>query len=389
MVKLAGGLANLRGDLVQAAQYALQEANNNAAAARTPQEKADAALAQAQANADLIKAQFTEKSRDYDLFTAYLEANGDSVNAIRTQVAKAKEGLNSAIRGGNKSDINAARIELINQEAALRKAIGASRDGDFQLLGKLIAGEDPVKLAILEQAAAKEALARAVGPDEIRDATIRLIDANRALLSAKDAARLSMMGLRQAEAQAMEDEVAAAQIGVEMARQQLNDLIRAGAGDAAVNNARAALVTADKAAKDAVFQERQDEYKWLLDMGRITKSQYINYLEGLKSTLVPGTKQFKELELSIKQLKDDVGGDLQANLPTSLRLPTLYEVRRFDQTATSSGATSAAGIGYQDNRNVSVEITVNEASSGSTEQIVSVLNDALGVGRNGYYGKKY
>jgi TP901 family phage tail tape measure protein len=346
--RLYGGLATLRGDLVEAALFAIEEANRNMDAARTPEEKANAALAQAQANADLIKAQFSERARDFDLFAAYLSSNGDSYGAAKTQLVKAQEALAAALRGGNKDEINQARIELLNQEAAFRQAAGAKRDGEFALLSSIIAGDDPVKQAILEQAAAQEAFARAVGPDEIRDATIRLNEANRAVANAQNDVRIAMMGLRQAELEAVEDSVGSAQLGVEIARQQLNDLIKAGAGDAAIANARAALISADKAAKDAAFQERQDEYKWLLDMGRITKSQYINYLEGLKNTLLPGTRQFKDLELAIKQLKSDIGGDLQANLPTSLALPTLYEVRRFNQ---SQGDYSSRASGQVTNNN--------------------------------------
>jgi hypothetical protein len=200
-------------------------------------------------------------------------------------------------------------------------------------------------------------------------------------------ARYSVYNLRQAELQAMGDDVGAAQVAAELARQQLNDAIKAGAGVSAVNNARASFISADKAAKDAVFQDRMDEYKWLLDMGRISKSQYINYLEGLKSTLIPGTKQFKDLELSIKQLKDDVGGDLQANLPTSLRLPTLYEVRRFDQTPQMGG--SGYGVGYQDNRQVSISVEINDASQDTAGIVVKTLEDALGTGRNGYGQRRF
>ena len=79
-------------------------------------------------------------------------------------------------------------------------------------------------------------------------------------------------------------------------------------------------------------------------MGQITKGQYAEYLEGLKSTLIPGTRQFKELGLTIKQLKDDIGSDLQHNLPTSLALPTLYEVRRLNQMQGSSASTFRAKV---------------------------------------------
>ena len=42
-------------------------------------------------------------------------------------------------------------------------------------------------------------------------------------------------------------------------------------------------------------------------------------------------------------LKDDIGSDLQHNLPTSLALPTLYEVRRLNQMQGSSASTAMGG----------------------------------------------
>lgn len=387
---LAKGIAELSGDNAKAGQIAIQKAQAALAAAKTPSEKNAALLELLRANQEAIKLAFEDRARDFDLFAAYLESNGNSFAAVKTRLEKAKAALESARKTGNKNDINAALIDLLNQEAAFRKAQDEEATKQSEYLSALQDGDDPIKRAIREQADATAALARAVGPDEIRDATIRLNNANRELANARNDARTAMMTLRQAEAQAMGDEVAAAQIGVEIARQQLNDLIKAGAGAAAIANGRIALVNADKAAKDAVFQERQDEYKWLLDMGKISKSQYINYLEGLKSTLIPGTRQFKDLELTIKQLKNDIGGDLQANLPTSLRLPTLYEVRRFDQTPQSAGtAGRAGGIGYQDNRQVSIQVEINNATQDVQTVLMRTLEDAIGTGRNGYGERRY
>ena len=122
-------------------------------------------------------------------------------------------------------------------------------------------------------------------------------------------------------------------------------------------------------------------------MGKITKSQYANYLEGLKATLIPGTKQFKDLELTIKQLKNDIGSDLQQNLPTSLALPTLYEVRRLDQVSQTRDANGRAGIGYQDNRTQDIKIYVNNGMGES--EVVQVLSDALGTGRSGSGPRRY
>lgn len=389
-IDLIKGLAELSGNIIAIAQAGIARAKAQLAAAKTPQEINSAQLELAQAEQALRKAPYESKSGDYELFAAYLEFNGESLAALKTRVEGAKNNLQGAIAGGNAQEIRAAQIALMEAQTALRQGIGSQRDGDFDLLAAVLAGDDPVKQAIVEQAAAREALARAIGPDETRDATIRLIDANKALQQAQQEARNSMMNLRMSELQAMDDEVGAAKVAAELARQQLNDAIKAGAGTAAINNLRAQVITADKAAADAVINEKLDEYKWLLDMGQITQSQYINYLQGLQSTLAPGSKQFKDLALTIKQLKDGISGDLQANLPTSLALPTLYEVRRFNQTgASSGGATAAGGIGYQDNRNVNINLTLNDASASSKQEIISVMEDALGVGRNGYGDRRY
>ena len=161
----------------------------------------------------------------------------------------------------------------------------------------------------------------------------------------------------------------------------------AGAGQAEVNNLRANIARAQKAARDALFSDQMADAKYLLDTEQITRSQYIDYLEGLKSTLIPGTRQFKDLEVQIKQLKDDLSGNLQTNLPTSLALPTLYEVRRLSQSGDMANSATSNSIGYQDNRNVQVQVFVNNGMSES--QVVDTLSKAMNVGTTGLEGRKY
>ena len=43
-------------------------------------------------------------------------------------------------------------------------------------------------------------------------------------------------------------------------------------------------------------------------------------------------------------LQDDIGSDLQHNLPTSLALPTLYEVRRLNQMQGSSMSAAMVAV---------------------------------------------
>jgi len=82
----------------------------------------------------------------------------------------------------------------------------------------------------------------------------------------------------------------------------------------------------------------------------------------------------KDKDDEIKQLKNDLQQDLQFNLPTEIALPTLYEVRRVNQGTSGTGLPGGS-IGYQDNRNVDINITV--ADSADLPQVEEILYDAL------------
>lgn len=376
----------IAGNLVGAINEEIAALDGQIAAARAASDwvAVNNLIGQRESKVDEIRKQRVADANSLSQLNAGMSTlNGKIVEASLFTIQEAQRNLDAA---RTPEEINSAKLALAQAFEQLRQAQIQER----QALAKVDEArtEDPVKLAKLQLAEAQRQLGEARGVVQTADAQVALINAQKALTNAMNDARYSVFNLRQAELQAMGDDVGAAQVAAELARKQLSDAIAAGAGVTAVNNARAAFISADKAAKDAVFQDRMDEYKWLLDMGRISKSQYINYLEGLKSTLIPGTKQFKDLELSIKQLKDDVGGDLQANLPTSLRLPTLYEVRRFDQTPQSG--TGFGGIGYQDNRQVSVQIEINESNSAQETAgiVLKTLETAMGTGRNGYGARR-
>jgi predicted GNAT family N-acyltransferase len=382
-------IAQVNGDMIQVAQLEVQKLQSDLDMARaTGDPNADAIagqllIAQDQLRRDLIES----RGLDFELFAAYLEAEGDTVNAALTRVKQAQFVLDNA-RGPDET--RQAQIELINAQQALRQAQQTERQSAYGLFAAEIAGEDPVAQAKVALALAQENLKDAKGNIEKADAQKAVIDAQRQLEDAMAQARYSMFSLRQAELAAMDDQIGAAQVAVEIARQQLNDAIAQGQGAAAINQARANLIQQEKALQDTMLNEKMDEYKWLLDMGQITQRQYIDYLQALQSTLAPGSKQFKELALTIKQLKDGIQGDLQANLPTSLTLPTLYEVRRFDQTGTAtSGGASATGIGYQDNRQVTVSVQINNATEDTQGIVLKTLENTLGVGRNGYGERRY
>jgi hypothetical protein len=250
--------------------------------------------------------------------------------------------------------------------------------------------EDPVQqtqndIALLQQQIASGQFAGS----KLLDLKLSLIDKQRELRTAMQEARAANFDLRRAELEAMGDDVGAAQLSVQEARQQLAEALALGdkANMTEVARLRAGVVRAETRARETLFSEKMDDYKFLFDMGQITKFQYVQYLEGLKSTLIPGTKQFKELELQIKQLKDTIGNDLQFNLPTALALPTLYEVRRMNSDGPSNAAPMAMA---QSSYAPSVTVNVGNINNGvDANNMIQAIKDVVDPSRNGYGPRRY
>jgi len=384
------GLAKARatdaGDTVGAAQanLAAAQAALNAANAKDPS-GADALNAQAaviSARREISDAQKAQRDSARELFS-FVAADEDPVKEAQYALDDAKLALNEA-RGQEAR--NKAALEVKQRERALRDAQRGVRDSMVALFRAVVTGEDPVAQAKFDLSIAKSLEGEAKGKAAQADAALRTLEAQRTLRDAMQAAQYSVYTLRQAQLQSLDDDVGAANVAAALARQQLKDAIASKSGTAEINSLRAASIAADKSARDTLFQTKLDDYQYLLDTGKITKTQYIAYLTALQQTLSPASKQFKELEKTLRNLKNDIGSDLQANLPTTLALPTLYEVRRLNQTGKQPGA-GTNQIGYQDNRKIDLKIEIGQNMSEA--QIVRVLSDALGVGRNSNTPSRY
>jgi hypothetical protein len=374
-------VTNILGDDLAAATLELQQANEDLAFAIADEDE-NAIEDAKQAQYAATKAIRDIANRRQNTFAQILKAmlGEDPLLAANADVNIARMQFDQAVGPDAKLE---AFLNLLNAEKAAAKALIDRKE----LLGQLDQKrtQDPLAQATIELNLAKDQEGRAKTEYERIQAELRRIDAERAVEQAMQDMRDARFNLRTAELNAIEDSVGTARIDATKAREALARAVNNNMGQAAIDNARAGVVNAEKAARDAVFQNRMDDYKFLLDMGEITQSQYADYLESLKSTLIPGTKQFKDLEVTIKQLRDDIGGNLQSNLPTSLQLPTLYEVRRLNQTG--QNATPGQSIGYQDNKNVQVTVYVNNGMSQG--QVVDTLAKAMNVGTTGLESKRY
>ncbi len=129
---------------------------------------------------------------------------------------------------------------------------------------------------------------------------------------------------------------------------------------------------AEAAAKRAFFDDRLFQLQFAFETGEIGLSAYISSLEKLLETVDTSTQQGKEIFLQIQglidSLSDDVS-DLAFNIPSTIRLPTLFEIRR-------DLAADQLGVNYLDNRQQNINIIVSD--SVSLEEVIRVVEDAFG-----------
>ena len=379
------------GNEVALAGLDLQDALNDMAEAETTDELSDNIQAEASRVAALkrIENLRKERAKRYRQATAnLLSAQGFNVEAAEEEVTIALEEYAEAVGrfGSNSLEAREAQVAVANALTAARDALEKRKD-DFVavLLSLANTDRDPVAQIQAEIALATQALNAANGTDERLSAQRRLLDAQSQMEDVMSDLRASQLDLWEAEISLYDSNVKNSQAALYRAQELLNEAVSQGQGEAAINRAQAGLITANKAASDARLDESRSQYDFLYQMEEITRSQYISYLESLKSALRPGTERFRELELAIKGLKDDISGDLQTNLPSNLDLPTLYEARRLGQT--SPAETGGSGIGYQDNRNVQVYVTVDGEMN--EQQFSAAFSSALGLGQNGVEPKVY
>lgn len=231
---------------------------------------------------------------------------------------------------------------------------------------------DPVALARFEQSEADRALRNATTEAERLSAQAQRIRADRSLQEAIQDVFASQADLLNAMFEYGGNTVQAARLGLKTAKDRLAYLQASGAGDAAINRAKGDVVSAQGALRDARLDRKLQDYAFLYDMDKINKQQYIAYLMQLKEIPDLTTQQLRDLDRQIKSLRDELGADFQFNLPTTLGLPTLYEVRRTNQTPGGGGS-------YQDMRNYNIVMYINNGMDEAAA--TQFLSEAMGTNR--------
>jgi hypothetical protein len=131
---------------------------------------------------------------------------------------------------------------------------------------------------------------------------------------------------------------------------------------------------AELAHERAFFDDRLFELQFAFETGAIGTSAYIAALQRLLSEVDTSTRQGKEIFLEIQGLIDSLSDDItdmQFNVPSSIRLPTIFEIRR-------SLAADQLGVNYVDNRQQSITIEASDALS--LEEILQAVVDSIDSG---------
>ena len=325
----------------------------------------------------------------YDLRRALLDQIGKSISeffdASVQDVGTVGADPIAGAAAAKKAADDAAKVA---KQAADERARAAKELFDAQNAYALaLVSGDPLKVAQENQRQAQEAVSRATTEAERITAAIRLLDADRSVEQAMRDIGDSQTDLLIAQANAAGRTVEAADLNAQAAAENLArvqaDFLAGNAGEAAVRAAEIANVAAQANARDAQFSDQIDEYEYLNEIGAITTQQLIAFLQKMKTIPTNTEEMVRDLDRKIRSLSNEVGQDLQFNLPATISVPTLFESRRLNQSVDSNNVAA----GYQDNRVVSIQLNVN----GNTDagELVELLDSYLGNNRSTVSVRRY
>ena len=359
-------------DEIAAARIDIQQAQQQLAEADGQAEWYQAAARLEQANNSLRDAYENRYKLQLDLWALQTAGGSDPIVQANAAIALAKYQLSTA---RNEFEWLQAMIAYEGAVDQLQDAQDDIFNAQLELRAASVGG-DPLRAAIVGVDQARAAYNQAQGEADRIRAQAQRIQAERSVVDAVKDIWDAQQELILAQANFAGETVEAAQQGLKTALANLEFIrgqyARGEAGQADVIRAEAEVVNAQAAARDAQLQDRLGDYEFLFEMEKITKSQLIQYLQSLKQIPDLTQDQIRDIDRRIKQLNDELGADLQFNLPSQIA-PTLYEARRLSQARDGFGNPA----GYQDNRINTITINVNNGTD--EERMVEVLNDALGT----------
>lgn len=250
---------------------------------------------------------------------------------------------------------------------------------------------DPLKAARDQQAITAQQLKTARSTKGYSQADINQLK----IQAAQNAKTVAQLIEQQAQSQASlaiaidnaaGDTVQAAKDAQAEADRQLRKAIADGTGQTDINTKRAAAVTAAAATRDAILNDTLNDLDFQRQMGQISINTYIQGLQNiLKQTNL--TKQERQnIQLKIKQLQDDLKQQLTGsgfNIPTDIKLPTAYQVRRslgLNPVTGGTGGAQPTVVTTNNNPTVNINAPTLAVVHAVAQQVVAIINGQTETG---------
>ena len=306
--------------------------------------------------------------------TGNIEEQQENVKKEAEEAAKkAEDAAKEALKLQEDAADAAEKAAEDAAKAAEERAAAARKLAEAQLDYALALVEgDPVKAARVEQQKADLAFANAEDAAGQIQAQIQRLKADRQFEDAIRDIADAQVDLLLAQAEYAGDTAEQSRLSLQQAFTQLQrvqaDFSNGRAGQADVIRAQADLVRTQAQARDDQLAEALNEYEFLHEFGKISDQQLIAYLQQLKQ--IPGLipEQLRDLDRKIRALNDDLGADLQFNLPSNLNLPTLYEARRTNQAGPNGPGNFVSNV-----------INISVVDGVTLDQAQNLINSATGA----------
>jgi hypothetical protein len=181
-------------------------------------------------------------------------------------------------------------------------------------------------------------------------ASAQVIEAQREVNAALDRVVEANSNLAVAIAEAAGKTVEAAKIKLAEAQRKAREALkRGGKGSAEYKNAKADVVSAQAALRDAKLDDAIGTIDFQKEMGQITAQEAIKQLQALLQQKNLTEQQRRDLQLKIKGLQDELNSQFEGqwNIGDDIKLPTPYEMRRTLGIEKAQRAVGATASGLQ------------------------------------------
>lgn len=260
------------------------------------------------------------------------------------------------IRSGATDQKRLDKAAQKEREAKAKEAHKAAEDEARARLAlrKAQAEGDPVAQADIAIEEARYSAQIAVTNAEKLNAQTAMVQALRQRAEASLTMADAYRSVDKALADAAGDAVKSAQIELDGIREHLASARARGDKVGAVN-LEAQLIAQQRVVDKTTLDTAEKDIDFYHEMGQTTLGQTIASYEALLPLAAKNKDDYQALLLKINQLRKEGSQNFAFNIPSEIKLPTLYEVRRANQTA-------AAGQSYQDARIITINFTANNTA---------------------------